>query len=201
MKISILAGWLSALLLIGGCAGVLDSDRDPVRVYTLAPPDAATAHDPEAITISLARVRGAPGLDTDRMLLRRDPLRLDHYAGARWAATTPVLVGDYIAAVLRADGRSFRLAGAQEPPDYELGIEIRTFEADYVAGEPPTIRVDLVAVLHDERERRRVMLVRRSASQPAENNTLGRVAHAFNTAMAKVSAELSADISATIDSD
>jgi cholesterol transport system auxiliary component len=180
--------------LAGGCANVLDSDREPIRVYTLAPPGAAATHDADAVTVGLARVLSAPGLDTDRILLRREPLRLDYYAGARWAATAPVLVGDYLAAVLLADGTSLRLAGARETPAYELGIEIRAFEADYVNGEPPVVRVDFVAVLRDERERRRVMLVRRSASRPAANNTLGAVARAFDAAMEKVASELLSDI-------
>lgn len=198
MKRSRLAASLTALLLIGGCTGLLDSDREPVRVYTLAPPAAAVSHDPDAISVALAGVDSAPGLDTDRMLLRRDALRLDHYAGARWASSAPALVGDYFGAVLLAGGEAFRLAGADETPDYELGLDLRTFEADYRDGEPPVVRIDLVAALRDERDRRRVMLVRRSVSQQAADNTLGSVARAFDAAMEAVTSQLTRDVAKTI---
>lgn len=185
-------------LLCAGCAGVLDSDREAVRVYTLAPPDRAIAHDPAAVSIALARIDSAPGLDTDRMLLRRDALRLDHFAGARWAATTPVLVGDYLGAALLAADEAYRLAGREETPAYALSIDIRTFETDYRDGEPPVVRIDLVAVLRDERERRRVMLVRHAASQRAADNTLGSIARAFDAAMDIVASQVIGDLASAI---
>ncbi len=186
------------LALLAGCSGLLDSDREPVRVYTLAPPAASVAHDPELASVGLARVNSAPGLDTDRMLLRRDPLRLEHFAGARWAATTPVLVGDYLGAAMLAGSESFRPAGTGETPDYWLGVEVRTFEADYLDGTPPVVRIELVAVLRDVDRRRQVMLVRRSASRPAADNTLGSVAQAFDAAMQSLASEITRDVEAAV---
>lgn len=194
MKRPTLAALSTGLFLLGGCAGVLDSDREPVRLYTLEPPGTAVAHDPDAISIALAAVDSAPGLHTDRMLLRRDALRLDHFSGARWAATTPVLVRDYLGAALLTGNEDFRLAGNEETPDYELGLDIRTFEADYRDGEPPVVRIDLVAALRDVRDRRRVMLVRRSTSERAADNTLGSVARAFDGAMESVASQIIGDI-------
>lgn len=198
MKRSRLAASLIVPFLLGGCAGLFDSDREPVRVYTLAPPGAAAAHDPDAVRIALAGIDSAPGLDTDRMLLRRDALRLDYYAGARWASTAPVLVRDYVEAVLLGGDESFRVADSEETADYELKLDLRTFEADYRGGEPPAIRVDIVAALRDERDRRRIMLVRRSASHPAGDNTLGSVTRAFDAAMESVASQLAGDIATAI---
>lgn len=186
------------VMLLCGCTGLLDSDREPMRVYTLAPPSASPRHESGLPGIRLADVAAAPGLDTDRMLLRRDSLRLDHFASARWAAKTPALVEDYLAAALLEGGDSFRLADRDEMADYLLDVEIRTFEADYRDGEPPVVQVDVIAVLRDARERRRIMHTRRSASEPAADNTLGGVARAFDAAMAITSARIIDDIETAI---
>jgi cholesterol transport system auxiliary component len=186
------------VLLLCGCTGLLDSDREPVRVYTLAPPSAPPPQQPDLPGIRIADVTTAPGLDTDRMLLRRDSLRLDHFASARWAAKTPALVEDYLAAALIEAGESFRLADRDEMADHTLDLQIRTFEADYRNGEPPVVRIDVVAMLRDARERRRIMHILRSASESATDNTLGSVARAFDAAMQRTATHIVDDIDTAI---
>ena len=140
---------ISALILVAlsaGCTSLLTSDAPAERIYWLesrnAAPRSAQAAGPTSIGV---RVAAAPGLDTDRLLLRGPGAILSSYAGARWADNAPDVFDTLIRTALEDSGRFGRVASGRSggSADWTLDLELRAFFA-VVASESslPTISIE-----------------------------------------------------------
>ncbi len=141
----------SVLLLVlvamsAGCASMLSSDAPPENVYWLEAPDpiprATEAASSPSIRVQLI---AAPGLDTDRLLIRGPGAILNTYAGARWADNAPEVIDTLIRTVLEDSGRFSRVSSilSGELTDWILDLELRAFYAVVTSESSlPTIEIE-----------------------------------------------------------
>jgi len=177
------------VLAAEGCAG-LHSSEPATQRYTLAPafvqvagPAAGGAADTP--TLQLSRPLAAPGLDTDRIALRRDGQRLDYYAASSWPVALPELLQTLAIDALRAQGRYRAVASeaAAFDADQVLQIEIRECQAEYAGDGLPRVHVRLVATLARRSDRSLLSSVGADSSVVAAENRMQAVVAAFQSAV------------------
>lgn len=122
--------FLLSLLAVSGCGSMLTSNEPPETVFWLESLESPT--DPPGVgDLSIGvHVAAAPGLDTDRLLIRDTGATLNHYEGARWADYAPEVLESLIRSALEDSGRfskvSSEIAGSA---DWSLELELRAFFA------------------------------------------------------------------------
>ncbi|MEF8792990.1 ABC-type transport auxiliary lipoprotein family protein [Thiohalorhabdus sp.] len=171
-------GLLSALFL-SACVSLPEAEAPPER-YVLTPiglEEATTV--PGRIEVASPVVPA--GLASDRIAVMRGGRRLDHFAGARWAAPLPQLVRDFLITSVENRLGAAAWASSGAPARYRLVTAVRDFQAEYPQGSqaPPTVRMTLIAVLWDQSRGRVVLRQRFAASQQAEANRLEAVTAAL----------------------
>lgn len=114
--------------ILGGCAGLLESDAPPTNEWWLeatSPPTPA-ARGSQTLVLDLTVV---PGLDTDRILNLGPQARLNHYAGAYWPDHLPEVLASVLARSFEAGGwRAVRLdKRVRNDDECLLTLETRAF--------------------------------------------------------------------------
>ena len=194
---AILAGILACLAL-AACGGFNSSQR-AAQAYALVPLPAAAA--PAAVgtapanvlggdavaawTLVLARPLASPGLDTERIALRRGS-ELDYYAASRWPGAAPDVLRAAAIDTLGASGK-FRVVAADTASfaaDEVLQIELKDFQAEYGVGAAPVVHVRLTATLARRASRELVASVGAEANAAAGENRMQSVVDAFRRATA-----------------
>lgn len=189
------AGALAAALLfvLASCAN-FHSDQPATQVYTLDPvfTELKLEAGSAATTLQVLRPHAAPGLDTDRIALRRSAQRLDYYAASRWPAPLPDFLQSLAIEALRASGkfRAVQPDTAAFAADELLQIEIRRCQAEYVGDGPPVVHLQLLATLGHRSDRAVVASVSAESTVPAAENRMQAVVAAFQSAVAAALAEL-----------
>jgi cholesterol transport system auxiliary component len=182
-----------ALFALAGCGG-LHSDQRAAQVYTLDPvyTESKSEAASSAASLLVLRPQAAPGLDTDRIALRRSAQRLDYYAASRWPAPLPDFLQSLAIEALRASGkfRSVQSDRAAFATDVVLQIEIRRFQAEYTIDAAPVVHVQLLATLGRRNDRSVLASVSAESSVPAAENRMQAVVAAFQSAVASALADL-----------
>lgn len=124
--------WCLALLVIGvgGCSGVLESNKPAREVYLLQAPAAAASSATPAVNDNLVlSVTAVPGLDTDRILVLGTDARLNPAANARWPDHMPEILTSITRRYLSATGRfaSVQTGSIARPGDWFLELELQAF--------------------------------------------------------------------------
>jgi cholesterol transport system auxiliary component len=181
------------LYLVAGCSG-LHSNQAALQVYTLDPAlTESKAETASSITsLQVLRPQAAPGLDTDRIALRRSAQRLDYYAGSRWPAPLPEFVQSLAVEALRASGkfRTVQADSATFVADEVLQVEIQRWQAEYAGDGPPVVHVQLLATLGHRSDRSIVASVSADRSVAAAENRMQAVVAAFQSAATAALADL-----------
>jgi cholesterol transport system auxiliary component len=134
-------------MLLAGCTAIssLDSASRPLSAYMLSPtPPAGTVPTSDVrVVVESATASGA--LDTDRILVKPNPLQAEYLAGARWIDPAPRLVQELLVGSLR-NTRAFAYVGTDPAgsfPDYTVLTDLRDFQAevDPGTGTPTVVRV------------------------------------------------------------
>ncbi len=151
-------GALVALLALGACGAIsaLNDVDQPLDSYELGVPQGlpvARRSLPQHLTVERPAAGGA--LDTDRILIRPNPLQAQYLPAARWTDEAPVMLQTLILRSLEATGAltyvGRRPLGASS--DYALLSEIAALEAAPLAdGDAATVRVELSAWLVREED-------------------------------------------------
>ena len=182
-----------ALLMMAGCSG-FRSDEAPAQVYTIDPVFEASKVETPATAPSLRLLRPlvAPGLDNERIALRRSSQRLDYYAASRWPTPVPEFVQSLAIEALRASGkyRAVQSDGAAFAADEVLQIEIRRFQAEYSGEGAPVVHVQLLATLGNRTDRKALASVSAESSVNASENRMQAVVAAFQKAATSALTEL-----------
>lgn len=205
MRIPALMAGGALCLALAACGGFNSNQRE-AQAYSLLPLPAATsamattgdAHATPlggdavpAWTLVLARPLAAPGLDTDRIALRRGA-ELDYYAASRWAGAAPDMLRAAAIEALGASGK-FRVVAADTASfaaDEVLQLEVKDFQAEQGAGAAPVVHVRIAATLARRASRELVASVGAEASLPAGENRMGPVVEAFRRATAEALRQL-----------
>ena len=190
---------VSALLLLGGCGGLLGSSGKPDTLFRFgaAEQNGTTAAEFPATgrTLTLARIRFAPEIEGDRILTTRGS-RVLYGKDARWVASAPELCAQ--AMKRQFDQRasniqivSWRTGGAGA---VALQLNLDRFEARYALGSdeksPPTILISGDATLTDLTNRQMQGSRRFLKEEPARQNSKAEIAAAFDRATARFTADV-----------
>lgn len=198
----------TAALLLAACTGSLLESDMPVRTaYVLAPEPAAANEDSSAaalpVDLSIGRPDLAPGLDTDRIAVLTGR-QLDYYRTARWGARAADVVQSLLVDSLQ-DQQLFRSVTAEQTrvaSDYVLDIAVRDFQAEYAReGAAPAAHVTVVGRLIRVVDRQLVATLPAEAQSRAEDNRMGAVVAAFETAAREVALQLARRTAAAIAAD
>jgi cholesterol transport system auxiliary component len=184
---------LSAVLLAGGCSGLLHSNAQPEQIYYLRAPAAsgAAAADPGGAAAPLGaslRVEHTladPGLDSSHIMLVQADHRMNFYTGSRWPGPIADVLGALAVDTLRASGAwtSVEDSVSPFPSDYLLQLTVRRFEADYTGGgAAPEVHVRIDCTIGRREGREVLASFVAVGNAPAAANRLGEVVTAFERA-------------------
>jgi ABC-type uncharacterized transport system auxiliary subunit len=183
-----------AALLLGACTSFKSNLQVPQAYamhYAPAAPEvvAAGAQRP---ALQVLRPLAAPGLDDDHITLLRDGQKLDFYAGARWAAPLPEVIGQVAVEALRARGAWRAVLGdaAAFASEQSLQLEIVRCTAVYAGSGAPEVQVKLVASFGRRDDRRLLGTQLLEAKVQAADNRLAAVAAAYERAVNMALAQL-----------
>ena len=149
---------LLAALVLSGCAAItsLTDATTPLQAYELrAPADAPAMRGSLRRDLVIETPTAGGALDTDRILIRPDPLQAAYLPRARWIDTAPVMLQNLM---LRSfeDANALRYVGRRPiggTADYLLVSELTDFQAELGPdGEAVTTRVRLTARLVREND-------------------------------------------------
>ena len=133
---------------LAGCA--LLEAPDPQNLYTLTPkstsdPDLPAVYWQLAVEVPAA----AASLNTGRIALEMTPTSTDYYAKAAWTDRAPLMMQtrivdsfEYTKKIVAVSRESIGLRA-----NYVLQPDLRNFEAMYYYGQPPIVRVRIIAKL------------------------------------------------------
>lgn len=182
---------LASALLLSACAPSFERNVPEERIYRLSAPalEVAVAFPVDLLVL---RPAVAPGLRTDRIATLWPGNRLDYLAGARWSGELGSVVQVATVETLAAAGalRHVEAEPGRFAATHVLALELRRFEADYVAGAPPLARVTMLATLGRQDSRQALGTWTASAEVPAASNTQGGVTAALDEAFGRALVEL-----------
>jgi cholesterol transport system auxiliary component len=189
------AAALAALLAVSGCAGFqqITAVTTPAELYTLTPKSTFDPATPEvAAQLVVEEPTAASGLNTDRIAVMPNPLRMQYFPVARWVDRAPLMVQTLLlesfenSGGIGAVGRS--AVGLRA--DYSLVTDLREFQARVPPGARPDDPVEVVVRLNvkivDSRSDRIVGSRSFENERRAESNAMFDVALAFDAALGSV---------------
>ncbi|HXH00781.1 MAG TPA: ABC-type transport auxiliary lipoprotein family protein [Xanthomonadaceae bacterium] len=185
--------WLvavAAIMVLGGC-GILPK-KEPVTIYAPEPVLRADPSWPQVgWQLVLPRPTASELLDSSRIAVRPAPGEMQVYKAVAWSETAPDLV---YATVLRGFEDSGRITGVSRrgggiAGDFELHLDLRRFDADYVAGGPvAVVEVGLKLVGTESTRILATHVVKQTAT--AGSTDTASVAKAFETALGRATSDI-----------
>jgi cholesterol transport system auxiliary component len=182
---------LAVCLLTGACFGGLKHDVPAPVNYRISAPKLATGAAVAAdILVSVQAT--APGLDGTGIAARFPGSRIDYLAGARWPVRTPALIESALIEALQDSGRLRSVQGdfGRFRTTHTLTLEVRRFEADYTAGEPPVAQVALAVTIGRQSDRQVLAAFTAVAEENATENRVSTVVAALNAAFGRAANEV-----------
>jgi cholesterol transport system auxiliary component len=182
---------LCAGLALSGCLGGLKNGTPQPANYRINAPELAAG--PAVAADVLVTVEAtAPGLDGVGIAARFPSSRLDYIADARWPVRTPALVESALIESLQNSGRLRSVQGdfSRFRATHTIALEVRRFEADYAAGEPPVAEVALAVTIGRHSDRRVLASFAVEAEEKAAENRVSSVVAALDGAFGTAAAEL-----------
>ena len=181
-------------LSLSACVSLLPKAKDAQTYRFGGNPEAASGpvqvSPPGAFGVLKAPtgfVRSAAG---DQILTVAPGNQTAYIARARWVSPAQVLFDEALERAFDADPGRARLISRGEVGKAELvlKLDVRAFEADYLngAGAPPTVRVEVRALITRNLDRSLVGDQLFTASVPAGDNRVGAISAAFDKAVAEV---------------
>ncbi len=187
-------GILALLFGAAGCAGLLDSDHPPERVYWLEPLIVQESMVVDGARPSLTvSVSAAPGLDTDRLLILEPGARLNYYAAARWPDNNPEVLESLLRKTLESTGRYSRVAAGptSRSTDWELKLEVRAL---YTLANARMVRMVLSGYISCPGSDHAIAM---QANVGIDDNRLSEIVAAYQHALREVSQQLVAQLAET----
>lgn len=186
------AGLGAAFLGLSGCTTVLGGG--PVLdAYDLRPPaDLPRARSRGGLELVIEPPTIPGALDSDRILIRPDPLQAQYLPGARWTETAPEVLRTLLIQSFEATG-GLRQAGRRplmRLADYRLAIEVLAFELDATAPGPVLADIRIAARLIDERGTSGAAARLFTAKVAAADGTTLAMVRALNTAAGQMTTDL-----------
>ena len=181
-----------AISFLSGCGGLLGGATTPLDAYELRAPEVAAA----ARTTSRSLVIEVPGaggaLDTDRIMIRPNPLQAQYLPGVRWTEDAPVMLQSVM---LRAfeDTNALRYVGRRPLGglgDIALVSELTDMQAEVGPEGEVRARIRLTARLVREDDAEVLASRNFQASVPVASTDTMDVVQGLNAALDQVVGEL-----------
>lgn len=194
MRLKSIAALLSLTMLLPGCAALSALKGEPDRdVFELQPPPAQPRScgrkNVAQLVVELPKTRGT--LDTDRIMIRPNPLQTQYLPDARWGDTVPVTLQTML---VRGFGAYDAFSHVGRAPlgasgDYAVLSEINDFNAE-VSGSGAVVRLSVDAQIVREMDARVVSrrLFTVNAESPSTNT--GDLIAAFDVADRQLVAQM-----------
>ena len=183
-------------MLLAACS-ILPKVEAP-NVYLLpGTPAPASVHQTALLqSLRIATPHAARALDSNRIAVVPQGNVINVYAGARWSDRAPRLLRDRLLDAFRTDGRFTALSSddAQLQADLELTGDLRSFQTEYVQGEP------VVVISYDAQlvqDRKIVAAHRFDVRQPVAGKDVPQVVTAFGQATDQLAAQVIAWVAAS----
>lgn len=196
---SVAAAIAGPWLWLAGCSTGFRSNLPIAQVYVLHPTAAvavavAAAAAPAFGTLQVLLPQAGAGLGTDSIVVLRSGERLDYYSAVHWAAAAPAMLQMLAIDALRGANRfaTVESDAGPFPSDYVLGLELRHFEAEYVAAGPPTVHVALVCTLGKRGTREVIVSFTAESQVTAQADRMQAVVVAFEQATGEALSQLAA---------
>ncbi len=183
-----LAACAAAAVLLAGCQ-LIDAATEQTDLYTVSP-KSTFASDLPAVFWQLAVEVPAAGanLNTGRIALSMTPTSSDYYAKAAWTDRAPLMVQTRI--VDSFENTRKIVAVARESiglrANYVLQPDLRNFEALYYYGQPPIVRVRIIAKLVRMPDRQIIGVASFERCVRARADKIPKVVEAFDQALGSV---------------
>ena len=185
---------VSVLMLVAmsaACTSMLTSDVPPENIYWLEPLDLPPQATQDARPTSIrVQITAAPGLDTDRLLIRGPGAILNSYAGARWTDNAPEVLDTLIRTALENSGLFSRVTSNRSGglTDWTLDLELRAFFAVVTsASSSPTIEIEFRGYLQCTEVQTPLRIV---SEAPVTRVTLTAIVDGFQRAVDLILREL-----------
>jgi cholesterol transport system auxiliary component len=178
---------------LSGCGSLVPGQGPPADLYRIQPKPQFPADMPKVDWQLQVPVPVAPAsIDTARIALLHNPLRVEYYAKVNWVDRAPVMVQAAIIEGFEGSERILSISRdvADARADYILTTELRDFQAEYFLGPQPQIHAGLIAKLISTRRRSVVATKRFDGLGNAAADRIDDVVGAFADAVAKVLGDL-----------
>jgi cholesterol transport system auxiliary component len=186
-----LAVCAAAVASLAGCA--LLQAADPQDLYTVTPKSTFEPDLPAVYwQLTVEAPAAAANLNTGRIALAMTPTSSDYYAKAAWTDRAPLMVQTRI--VDSFENTRKIVAVARESigirANYVLQPDLRNFESLYYYGEPPIVRVRIIAKLVRMPDRQIIGVASFERCVRARADKIPKVVEAFDQALGGVIKQL-----------
>ena len=170
------------MLLLSSCS--LPGQGEPPSLYRLQSL-IEIDEDPRmrsGVRLAVARPLARSGLDTSRIALSSEPLRIDYFGRVRWVQSAPDLIQNLLIESLRNWLPLVSHTGAGSRAHFLLLPELRDFQAELRHNAQPLVRLHMIWTLLDFPEQNWIAAERQQIEVLAGDGSLPEVITAFNEA-------------------
>lgn len=183
-----LAVCAAAAAALAGCQ-LIEAATEPTDLYTVTPKSTFDLDMPAVYwQLAVEVPAAAASLNTGRMALAMTPTSTDYYAKAAWTDRAPLMVQTRI--VDSFENTRKIVAVARESialrANYVLQPDLRNFEALYYYGQPPIVRVRIIAKLVRMPDRQIIGVASFERCVRARADKVPKVVEAFDQALGSV---------------
>lgn len=183
-----LAVCAAAAAALAGCQ-LIEAATEPTDLYTVTPKSTFDLDMPAVYwQLAVEVPAAAASLNTGRMALAMTPTSTDYYAKVAWTDRAPLMVQTRI--VDSFENTRKIVAVARESialrANYVLQPDLRNFEALYYYGQPPIVRVRIIAKLVRMPDRQIIGVASFERCVRARANKVPKVVEAFDQALGSV---------------
>jgi cholesterol transport system auxiliary component len=177
-----------AAVLLAGCE-LIKAAEEPTDLYTITPKSTFDPNMPDVYwQLSVDVPVAAANVNTGRIALAMSPTSSDYYSKTAWTDRAPVMVQTRI--VDSFENSHKIVAVAREAiglrANYVLQTDLRNFEAMYFYGQPPIVKVRIVAKLVRLPDRQIIGTATFERCVRARADKVPKVVDAFDQALGSV---------------
>ncbi len=181
----------AAAIALSGCQALsaIDSAAEPTDLYTVTPKSTFDLDLPSVYwQLAVEAPVAAASLNTGRIAIQMTPTLTDYYAKVAWTDRAPLMVQTRI--VDSFENSRKIVAVARESialrANYVLQPDLRNFEAMYFYGQPPIVKVRIIAKLVRMPDRQIIGVASFERCVRARADKVPKVVDAFDQALGSV---------------
>lgn len=186
----------ASLLSLGACQSLIPQGAPPAKIYTLNAPHVQNAKY-NAKTLPSVKVllpQAAPGLETERVALRKGNNRIDYFRDIKWADTSNALIQAMLVESFD-NSNAFKAVGndlIEFDTDYNLLVEIRDFQIEY-KNDKPYAYLRFVTKLINTTSKKIVMTRTYQAKENASGDDIQSIMQSFDNAYKQIATQMVQD--------